>query len=244
MAPKINRKVVQLSNVVEEGRSLPPLPKALMWRACWFATKIAILLGVSGYLYFQAAQGVEWAKGEAMEWYTKGLEYVTVERLVPVPQEPDESTLAQIVAKVSKDAGLDYRLLKVVAAKESSGGRALYRFEPGLYERLLPKYRRQFSDDEIRMLASSHGAFHVLGATALSECGVHWSKLYDPWTSARCAAKYLKKVWDQNGDERDSGKRLWLTFRGYNGQGPQAEAYAHSAMSMLLGELYTEVIKK
>lgn len=149
-------------------------------------------------------------------------------------------SLEQSIAKASRVNGVDPLILHVISEKESSNGnqRALYRFEPHLFSRLRgEKSYRSLSDSEIRMLASSHGAFHILGLTAERECGLHFSKLYDTEKSAMCAARIIKRI-DESVKAKATEHRLREIFRQYNGQGPAAENYAKDAMVRLAAILY------
>lgn len=148
--------------------------------------------------------------------------------------------LEESIHQAAREHGVDPLILKVIVDKESTNGhmRALYRFEPGLYSRLRgEKSFRSLSDSEVRMLASSHGAFHILGLTAERECQLHFSRLYDVETSARCAAKIVRNIDDQV-SEKATSVRLKEIFRRYNGQGESAENYAKDAMGRLAAILY------
>lgn len=148
--------------------------------------------------------------------------------------------LEESIQLASKEHGVDPLILKVIVDKESANGhmRALYRFEPGLYSRLrAEKSYRTLSDSEVRMLASSHGAFHILGLTAERECQLHFSRLYDVEVSAKCAAKIVRSI-DSAVSEKATSIRLKEIFRRYNGQGPAAEDYAKDAMGRLAAILY------
>lgn len=149
-------------------------------------------------------------------------------------------TLDESIAKASRSNGIDPLILHVISEKESAGGntRALYRFEPHLFSRLRgEKSYRELSDSEVRMLASSHGVFHILGVTAERECGLHFSKLYDTEKSAMCAARIVKRI-DETVKAKATEHRLREIFRQYNGQGPAAENYAKDAMVRLAAILY------
>lgn len=148
--------------------------------------------------------------------------------------------LEESISVASREHGVDPLILKVIVEKESTNGnmRALYRFEPGLYSRLrAEKSYRTLSDSEVRMLASSHGAFHILGLTAERECQLHFSRLYDVETSAKCAAKIVRNI-DNQVSEKATSIRLKEIFRRYNGQGESAENYAKDAMGRLAAILY------
>lgn len=155
-----------------------------------------------------------------------------------VAQKP--LSLEDSIVKASKVSGVDPLILRVISEKESAGGdpRSLYRFEPNLFSRIRSeKAYRELSDSEVRMLASSHGAFHILGLTAERECGLHFSKLYDTEKSAMCAARIVRRI-DETVKARATEHRLKEIFRQYNGQGPAAEIYAKDAMVRLAAILY------
>jgi hypothetical protein len=148
--------------------------------------------------------------------------------------------LEESIQLASKEYGVDPLILRVIVDKESANGnmRALYRFEPGLYSRLRgEKSYKSLSDSEVRMLASSHGAFHILGLTAERECQLHFSRLYDVETSAKCSAKIVRNI-DNQVSEKATSIRLKEIFRRYNGQGESAENYAKDAMGRLAAILY------
>lgn len=148
--------------------------------------------------------------------------------------------LEESISVAAKEHSVDPLILKVIVDKESTNGhmRSLYRFEPGLYSRLRgEKSYRTLSDSEVRMLASSHGAFHILGLTAERECQLHFSRLYDTETSARCAAKIVRNI-DNQVSEKATSIRLKEIFKRYNGQGESAENYAKDAMGRLAAILY------
>lgn len=149
-------------------------------------------------------------------------------------------SLGESIVKASKTTGVDPLILQVISEKESAGGdgRSLYRFEPNLFSRLRgDRSYKDLSDSEVRMLASSHGAFHILGLTAERECGLHFSKLYDTEKSALCAARIVKRI-DETVKAKATEQRLKEIFRQYNGQGPAAESYAKDAMGRLAAILY------
>lgn len=149
-------------------------------------------------------------------------------------------SLDESIISAANDFKVDPLILKVIVEKESTNGhfRSLYRFEPSLYSKLRgDKSYKSLSDSEVRMLASSHGAFHILGLTAERECQVHFSYLYDVEVSARCAAKIIRNIDDQVSTKATT-TRLREIFRRYNGTGQAAEEYAKDAMGRLAAILY------
>lgn len=137
---------------------------------------------------------------------------------------------------------VDPLILKVILEKESANGsiRALYRFEPELFSRLRrdPAYKK-LSDSEVRMLSSSHGAFHILGLTGERACGVHFSQLYSNDTAADCAARIIKSI-ESSVQSKDPTARLREIFKRYNGAGKAADNYASDAIVRLAGILYSK----
>lgn len=160
---------------------------------------------------------------------------------LPKKEVPQKSlSLDEAIHRASKNYDVDILILKVISEKESANGnmRSLYRFEPNLYGRLRgDKAFKYLSDSEVRMLASSHGAFHILGLTAEQQCQLHFSKLYNVEIAANCAAKIVKNI-DDKVSEKSTSTRLREIFRRYNGQGPAAENYASDAMGRLAALLY------
>ena len=204
-----------------------------------FAAKVA----ASGAVCLGVGKAIEVAyinvSGQVQEVYASALDKITITKIVHEMKPIDEVSLGELVEKVAKEAKVDPLILHVIVEKESSGGRQLYHFEPELFSRVKPKFPKT-SDDELRMLSSSHGIFHVLGFTAKEQCGLHWAKLYDPLASARCAASIVSRL-HKDSKAKDAGDRLWAIFYGYNGKGPKAQGYADEAMRMVAARLYEKV---
>lgn len=164
--------------------------------------------------------------------------------LTALPKRGSESarvtTLEGSIMRASRAHRIDPIILQIISEKESSGGdsRSLYRFEPALFAKLrASKTYRALSDSEVRMLASSHGAFHILGVTAEQECQLHFSRLYDAESSAMCAARIVSRI-SSGLKDKSAAHRLRETFRQYNGRGRMAEQYASDAMIRLATILY------
>lgn len=157
-------------------------------------------------------------------------------------QEVERQPLAleEAIEIAARQYKVDPLILRVISEKESTGGnmRALYRFEPNLFSRLRSEATyRSLSDSEVRMLASSHGVFHILGITAERECQIHFSRLYDVEISAKCAAKIIRNI-DSRVTDKSASTRLREIFKRYNGQGRAADEYASDAMGRLAALLY------
>lgn len=160
---------------------------------------------------------------------------------LPKKEVPQRTlNLDEAIDKASKAHSVNPLILRVITEKESSNGdmRSLYRFEPTLYARLrADRAFRSLSDSEVRMLASSHGAFHILGLTAEQQCKLHFSSLYNTEVAANCAAKIIKNI-DDRVSEKSTSTRLREIFKRYNGQGEAADNYAADAMVKLAAILY------
>lgn len=157
--------------------------------------------------------------------------------------EKKSVALEDAIAIAAKEYKVNPLILKVISEKESTNGniRALYRFEPNLFTRLRAAQNyRALSDSEVRMLASSHGAFHILGLTAEKECQLHFSRLYDVEVSAKCAARIIRNI-DAEINDKTPAFRLREIFKRYNGQGKAADEYASDAMGRLAVLLFQKV---
>lgn len=155
--------------------------------------------------------------------------------------ERGDLTAEEAAEEAARRHKVDPLILKVILEKERANGsiRALYRFEPDLFARLRrePAYKK-LSDSEVRMLSSSHGAFHILGLTGEKSCGVHFSQLYKNNVAADCAARIIKSI-ESSVQSKDSTARLREIFKRYNGAGKAADAYASDAIVRLAGILYS-----
>lgn len=157
-----------------------------------------------------------------------------------IKEEREPLPLTEAIRQAAEAHDIDPLILIVISEKESAGGnsRALYRFEPELYSRLRgERAYRNLSDSEVRMLASSHGVFHILGATAESQCQIHFSRLYDQEIAAHCAARIVKNI-QGKAQGRATSDQLREIFKRYNGSGKAADVYASDAMSRLAALLY------
>lgn len=169
--------------------------------------------------------------------YQETLDKLTITKTIKIPSH--ELPLEDIINRVAKTRKIPSIVLQTIIAKESGAGTHLYRFEPDVYNRL--RTTSKLSDDETKMLASSHGAMQVMGFNAETRCGVHWSKLYDEFTGIDCGAKILREELDK-APGKNAGERLWQAFKRYNGSGPRAENYADEALASL-GKLFISQLK-
>lgn len=210
----------------------------------FFALKIGGVIGVCLGIAHITNVVVEVATARAMEAKEAVIERVTVVKTVTEYREIDDATLGDIIVKTSLEYKVDPLVLTVLAEKESRGGEALYRFEPAKYQELSGrKEYKHLSSDELRMVASSHGVFHVMGYSAKAYCNMPWHRLYDAWASARCAATIVSKLYKDTEDVKTPSARVREVFRRYNGAGENAERYADDAMNRLAGILYDRVTR-
>lgn len=228
----------------EELTEEQPRKRSVKLRLVVFGLKLGVTLAVCLGVAHLAHQTFEVLSAHAMRAREMLLERVTITKVVTEYREIDDATLGDIIAKTSKDHGVDPLVMAVLAEKESRGGEALYRFEPGKFDELRgSKSYRNMPTDEVRMIASSHGVFHIMGYSARQYCDLAWHRLYDPWTSARCAAKIVKKHQKDTEHIKAPSARVREVFRRYNGTGDMADRYADDAMNRLAGILYDRVAK-
>lgn len=189
--------------------------------------------------------GVQTVGLKALDWGThryndvvRSLTKVEIIREVaPIKAIP----LPQLVKQVSAEQGVPWVAMQAIADQESSGGKALFNFEPKKYQELSVKLKGKITDDEIRAMASSHGIAHVMGFNAEPQCGIHWSKLYDEYEGLTCGAKMLRKAIDRVGSVKDVGQKLWLAFKSYNGAGEAAENYANEVSARVMKLLFKQL---
>lgn len=209
-----------------------------------FLFKVAVVsvVTVVGAHYVVAGVGV--ARSWCALQYARVVDSVTRTKVVREYIKPEQLPLRSLVPKVAHDVGVPAVALQAIVERESSGARLLYRFEPKKFDEL--KRSRQYakvSDDELRMLASSHGSAHVLGVNAEPRCGIHWSRLYDSVGGLECGARILRENLDRYKNHPNPSQRLWFALRDYNGSGAAAEAYADAVMARV-GALLFDSLKE
>lgn len=220
------------------------LGRIVMWaaiRGALLSMGLLALVVVSHYVQ----TGVAWTRAEGGRLYEEARQRVTrvevIRELVPATHAP----LSELIGRAAKAHGLHPVVLEAIVKAESAGGgtRWLYRFEPRVFA-AREKVDRNRSEDERRMLASSHGAMQVMGYNAEARCGVHWSKLYDPAVGIECGAKILAENLARHVGTKAPEERLWLALRDYNGSGPMAEAYADRTMGALGKRLFARLVQE
>ena len=197
---------------------------------------LVLSVGLSAYLgaplaYDKATAYLQVKKYEAIEWLR------TREDLKPYLSPLHELDLQTALKAAARNHQVPYVALRAIADAESSGGKKLYRFEPDVFNRLSKISKA--SEDERRMLASSHGVMHVMGFNAWNRCGIDWNDLYNREKGIDCGAKILA----QNLETYSGKKRavaLRLALRDYNGSGDRAEAYADKVMGKIGEYLFEE----
>lgn len=216
---------------------------SLKWRFYYACFKLAIVLAGSLAVAHFAQEGWSATRDKALELHQWVLNRLTVTKYVTEFKHPTAATLDEIITQVSHEYKIDPLILRVISEKESSGGLALYRFEPEQFQRRLGEDRRLgLSEDERRMENSSHGIFHIMGYTARNMCNMHWSELYNPWLNAKCAATIVQQLQQTSERSKSPDARVFEIFKKFNGQGPMADAYANDAMVRLAKLLYQKTV--
>jgi hypothetical protein len=231
----IKRKTVRVDADEPRRRSFEVRVGVVLFKAAMIcAFCLAISRGLEA-MWAELVTKVDVAKAAVID-------KLTVTKVVTEYKEVDDASLGEIITRIAKDHEIDPLVLAVLAEKESAGGKALYRFEPRKFSELLnSKKYRGVSENELRMIASSHGVFHVMGYSARDYCDLHWSQLYNPWVAARCAAVIVARHSRDTADIKDPSVRVREVFRRFNGSGPDAERYADDAMARLAAILYKRV---
>lgn len=199
----------------------------------------AMLVVAAHYVVVGTAKAKEWS---LVQWGSL-VRAVTRVEIVKEYVHAEQVPLADLIEKVSREVGLPVIALQAVVEMESANGARLHRFEPAVHERFKkdPKMRDK---PDLMMLASSHGPAHVMGFNAAPRCGVSWDKLYDSLIGLKCGARILRENFDRYENVKDLSRRLWLSFRDYNGSGEDAERYAEAAMSRVGSLLFAVYVRK
>ena len=204
---------------------------------------LSVLLGVAvvvgaRYIVLGSDMVGAWSLGQ----WASLVRAVTRVEIVKEYVHAEAVPLDVLIPKVAADTKVPSVALRAIADQESSGGKRLYRFEERKFSELQrnPKYS-QLPDDELRMLASSHGVAHVMGFNAGPLCQTSWDNLYDPLVGLKCGARILRSNLERHAAVKDPSRRLWLAFRDYNGSGADAEAYADKIMSRVGSLLFASV---
>lgn len=228
-------KTIELTQVVSEPRR-----KTIKIKMAILAIKLTVACGVAVAL----TNGLNIIYDRALGLYTAlkadVISNLTKVQVIKEYVKPEERPLEELIEQVANELKIPAIALQAVVEKESAGGKALYRFEPEVFNRRQSIDRG--SEDERRMLASSHGVGHVMGFNAKPRCNIEWSKLYDTYTGLSCGAKILRQNLDRYKEVRDPAARLRLAFRDYNGSGDMAERYANDAMAKV-GALLIQQLK-
>lgn len=228
------KNIIELKE--EQVVRVPLLRRLLRWIVIQ-AFKLGLFCVLAVYTAHYLSLGYAWGLQQYQESKAAVLDRLTIIKAVDKPSSTTD--IDAVLHSVAREYEIDPMILEVIRDKESAGGRLLYRFEPGKYaERERADRRLGLSDDERRMENSSHGIFHVMGYTARTVCGIHWSALYDPWECTRCAATIVSRNLEATKGIKQAGPRLREVFRMYNGSGESAEQYADDAMSRVAQRLY------
>ncbi len=135
-----------------------------------------------------------------------------------------------LLEQLSKEFGIEQKLLESIMIQESSGKAHAYGFEPGFYERYL-KSNKEYLGAIPERVSASYGLFQVMYPVA-KELGFtgHPEELFVPEISGKIACKLLKNLiqWS-NGD-------IAKALAAYNGgkgnwKGTHPQAYAKQVLA-------------
>lgn len=211
----------------------------MKWKILKYLIIFIVICSATIYAAFMVVSFTGYVKEKVLDLYAEGIRKVTKVEVVREYVSTSEVPMTTLLSKVAREHKIPEVALKALYMQESAGGAFLYRFEPEVYGRLKQKLKED--DNEVRMLASSHGALQVMGFNAENECGVHWSKLYDSMVGLECGAKILKNKLEKHEKEKDVSKKVWLAMRDYNGAGEAAERHADKVMAWVGKLLLSEI---
>lgn len=206
--------------------------KTILKNTIYFFAAVACAIAGS----FGIVHAVGWTQSKAISLYEEAIASLVQVQVIREAVPMESLPLEIVYKKAAEKYGLPVVALKALALQESSNGKYLYRYEPHVYQRL-----KGDTEDERRMLASSHGFLHVMGFNAKPECGVHWSELYNPIIGIECGAKMLRDRLDRHKGVKNKSERMRLAFRDYNGSGEKAELHADRVMAKVGYLMFEEV---
>lgn len=163
------------------------------------------------------------------------IERLTRTKIIKEYVKAENLPTSDLINVVSREFNIKPIILKVIIFLESKDDiDQQYRFETAVFAKRA-SIDRYYSEQERRMRSSSHGITHIMGYRA-SECGLHWSELYDKRKALMCTAIIMNKNLKNASAKTKSGK-LYQAYKMYNG----SDAYAVSAMSELGKILFEEL---
>ena len=225
--------------ILETNENAKRSGRSFALRMIWFLMKCALVIGTTVTAAHYVTLGTQIATSRVEAAYDSFLKAVTRTETVREFVRPEAVPIKELITAVAREQRVPVVALEAIVDQESSGGKRLYNFEPRKYEELRGRVRD--NEDEIRMLASSHGPAHVMGFNAKTRCGVTWDRLYDTYTGINYGAKILRQNLDRYKDERDTSMRLYFAFRDYNGSGEDAKQYATEVMARVGKLLYSQI---
>lgn len=145
----------------------------------------------------------------------------------PVPVHVPAKSLKEIIEEIPPKYGIPPLLAAAIVHQESGGNTDAVRFEPGQVARA-KRVAPRASEHEIRMLASSLGAFQVMAWHAPT-FGLRWSELLDPETNAEVAMAILRSCLDRHTNKKTKYEQVRGGLACYNG----SERYADAVLARL-----------
>lgn len=205
-------------------------------RLAWFGFNLALYIGSALATSYALMLGYGWCAHKALELKSWGLERLTRVEVVREYVQPLDLPVGEIIRRVSDEMGVNPVITKAIAMRESRLEPDAIRFEPKVFSRL-----KVGSEDQRRMLASSHGVMQIMGFNQ-DICGLKsWAELYDPAVNVRCALYILKKNAQEARSIKNPAARLREALRRYNGSGEHAENYADAVMANIADELLNDL---
>lgn len=209
----------------------------------------SILLTVATFLaltyYASIAKERIWTfaeatKAKAISWAWSVLPEPEMRvKVLPAPN------LDSVLKIVSSEYDIPLFVLQAIADKESSYGRNLYAFEPDTFIRRTSA-DRSLSENERRMMSSSHGVLHVMGYVAQQSCHLSWPSLYNTLLGVRCGAKILRDNLNSVRQLPTAEARLRSALKLYNSgslEGKNGIDYTNDVMARMVKFINKEALK-
>jgi len=171
------------------------------------------------------------------------IERVKVE--VPPPHKERRQEFEDAIRTIPKQFGIPDVIVETILAKESPD-RDLNAYRSEAHNPNQIALAKKFSkkDAQIKMIASSHCPFQIMGYEA-EQRGVPWAELYYPKT----CVELFSAVWTSKQEycltanpslKKNKVALLECTARAWNGSGEKAEQYKEEFMAILGNKLFAK----
>jgi len=173
---------------------------------------------------------------------------VVVEKIVERTVEKVNNTIAipkswrKLVEEIAPKYSLPTELVELIIQIESSEMVDAVRYEPGILGNVKKQIQgKHLSDDQAKLLASSHGLMQVLGINAYTQ-DIPWSKLYDPEVNINEGCRILKNCfvyWNKFLNE--PAKHTIKALECYNGSAVYPPRVLAGLQDLLLKRFYQQL---